>query len=112
MSAQLPNRSCRGDIRTHSEDSPVFQVPLRLLITVPGRTVRLSPLFTAVLQGGGFAGASEGALSPWHCSRTLWSGELDQQNGQPEQVKFVTHTKTHPPAQLTIPSAYSPSKPF
>ena len=101
-----------GDIRTHSEDSSVFQVPLRLLITVLERTVRLSPLSTAIFQSGGFAGASEGALSPWHCSRILWSGELDQQCGQTEQVDFATHTKTPPPLNSPSPPPILPPNLF
>ena len=85
--------------------------------SVTKRTVRLLPLSTAVLRGGGFPGASEGALSPWHGSRTLWSFELNQQNGQTDQAKFTAHTKhispeldLSSPAKRTISSSYPPSK--
>src|SRR5258706_4739760 len=100
MSAQLPNRTCRempaATSRTPSAKfahALVFRVPIRPLITVTKRTVRLLPLSTAVLRSGGFPGASEGALSPWHRSRTLWSCELNQQNGQADRAQFTAHTK-------------------
>ena len=89
------------------------------LIAVPKRTARLLPPSTAVSRSGDLTSASDDALSRWHCSRTLWSGEHYNRMAKPIEsnlphIQSISSQELDlsSPTERSVPSTYPPSKQF